>query len=203
MKLLIATRNQGKVKELAEMMANLGVEWLSLSDVNIDFDVDETGSTFVENATLKAEAYARASGMITLADDSGLEVAALGGAPGIYTARYGSAGMSHEERFQFLLQNLVDVPPEKRRAQFRAVIVVADPEGQVLTTSEGICPGAIALAPRGTNGFGYDPIFLPDGQNGRTMAELQPEEKHLISHRGRAIAKLAPRLAELLSLTQS
>ncbi len=197
--LLIATKNQGKVAEFADMMNDLEVNWLSLADKGIDFDVVEDGDTFTANAILKVKAYAAAAGIMTLADDSGLEVDALNGEPGLYTARYGGPGLSHEERYQFLLKNLVDVPEEKRTAQFRCVIVVADGNGEILTTAEGICPGRIAFTPRGANGFGYDPVFVPDGKGGRTMAELLPEEKHPISHRGRAIEALAPFLRELLA----
>ena len=196
--LLIATKNQGKVAEFADMMTDLQVKWLSLADKGISFDVVEDGTTFTANAILKAEAYAKAAHIITLADDSGLEVDALDGAPGLFTARYGGPGLSHVERYELLLKNLADVPEEKRTAQFRCVIAVADGDGTILTTAEGICSGRIALAPRGDHGFGYDPIFVPDGKNGRTMAQLRPEEKHPISHRGQAIATLAPFLRQLL-----
>lgn len=194
MKLLIATRNPGKVKEFADMMAGWADEWLTLSDAGVDFEVEETGTTFQENAVLKARTYARAAGLMTLADDSGLEVDALDGAPGVYTARYGGPELSHEERYQYLLKQLKNVPAPQRRARFRAVLALADPQGEILLTVEGICPGMIAPAPRGSFGFGYDPIFIPDGQGGRTMAELPPHQKHPISHRGRAIQVLVREL---------
>ena len=197
-KLLIATKNPGKVAEFADMMADLDVEWLSLADVGITADVEENGTTFSENAWLKAEAYSQMAGIITLADDSGLEVDALDGAPGLYTARYGGSELSHEQRYQLLLQNIADVALAQRSARFRCVIAVADGRGQRLTEAEGICEGYIALAPAGAHGFGYDPVFVPEGQGGLTMAQLLPEQKHPISHRGRAIAKLAPELHRLL-----
>ena len=195
--LLVATGNPGKVREFADMLTDLEVNWIGQKDTGFDMDVDETGSTFTENAVLKATEWAKLTGHITLADDSGLEVDALDGAPGLYTARYGTPEMSHEERYLYLLENLKNVPEGERTARLRCVIGVVDGSGEVLKTSEGICPGRIALAPRGEHGFGYDPVFLPDGQGGRTMAELLPEEKHPISHRGVAIAELAPFLREL------
>ena len=198
MQLLIATRNKGKVAEFADMLSDLEIEWLDLADLNLELDVAETGQTFAENAALKAAGYARAAGMMTLADDSGLEVDALNGAPGLYTARFGGAELSTEERYRFLLSKLNGIPPEKRTARFRAVIAVADKKGEILTSVEGVCPGRIALAPRGSYGFGYDPVFLPDGEGGKTMAELPPAVKHPLSHRGRAIAVLAPFLRRLM-----
>lgn len=197
-KLLIATTNQGKVAEFADMMADLAVEWVSLADLGITADVAETGTTFAANAWLKAEAYGRLAGIITLADDSGLEVDALAGSPGLHTARYGGAHLSHVERYQLLLKNLADVPQERRTARFRCVIAVADGAGNRLAEAEGVCEGRIALAPAGDYGFGYDPVFMPAGQGGLTMAQLRPEQKHPLSHRGRAIAKLAPVLRALL-----
>ena len=197
--LLVATGNPGKVKEFAEMLTDLNVEWIGQKDTGYDMDVEESGSTFVENAILKATQWGKLTGHLTLADDSGLEVDALDGAPGLYTARYGSPEMTHEERYLFLLKNIKDVPEAKRTAQFRCVIAVSDGKGEVLTTVEGICPGHITFEPRGLNGFGYDPIFMPEDQGGKTMAELTSEQKHPISHRGLAITKLTPFLRSLLA----
>ena len=196
-KLLVATHNKGKVKEFAEMLADLKIEWLSLDDVGVIEDVEETGSTFRENSTLKARAYAAETGLLTLADDSGLEVDALDGAPGVYTARYGGAGLTDVQRYQKLLEAIKDVPEPQRTARFRCVIVLAGPDGDLLGESEGVSDGQIAFAPAGEGGFGYDPVFyLP--QFGQTMAQLSPAEKHKISHRGRAVQAIVPRLRELL-----
>ena len=196
-KLLVATHNQGKVKEFAEMLADLKIKWLSLDDAGVMEDVEETGSTFRENSILKARAYAAETGLLTLADDSGLEVDALDGAPGVYTARYGGAGLTAVQRYQKLLEAIKDVPEPQRTARFRCVIVLAGPDGALLGESEGVCDGQIAFAPAGEGGFGYDPVFyLP--QFGQTMAQLSPAEKHKISHRGRAVQAIVPRLRELL-----
>src|SRR2546422_9282013 len=147
-------------------------------------DVEETGTTFVENAILKAKAYARASDLLSLADDSGLEIDALGGAPGVYSARYLGEGMPYEERFRVILEQLKAQPVEQRTARFRCVIALAEPSGYVRTV-EGVIEGVIAQEPRGENGFGYDPIFFVP-ELGKTTAELTPEQKNRISHRGRA-----------------
>ncbi|MCA9916426.1 MAG: XTP/dITP diphosphatase [Anaerolineales bacterium] len=196
-KLLVATHNKGKVKEFAEMLADLDIEWLSLDDVGVTEDVAETGSTFRENSVLKARAYAAETGLLTLADDSGLEVDALDGAPGVYTARYGGAGLTAVQRYQKLLDAIQQVPDPQRTARFRCVIVLANAAGAILGESEGVCEGQIAHAPAGDGGFGYDPVFfLP--QFGQTMAQLTPAEKHKISHRGRAVQAIVPRLRELL-----
>ncbi|HEX6387164.1 MAG TPA: XTP/dITP diphosphatase [Anaerolineae bacterium] len=196
-KLLVATYNQGKVTEFAEMLANLEVEWLSLDDAGVTMDVDETGRTFRENAILKARAYAAATGLLTLADDSGLEVDALGGRPGVSTSRYGGEGLTHAQRYRLLLRELEDVPWEARSARFRCVIVLAAPDGTLLGESEGTVEGMIATAPAGEGGFGYDPVFyLP--QKGKTIAQLKSAVKHQISHRGRALRAIEPRLRQLL-----
>ncbi|MEM9774953.1 MAG: RdgB/HAM1 family non-canonical purine NTP pyrophosphatase [Chloroflexota bacterium] len=200
-KLLIATGNSGKVKEFAEMMDSLQVEWLGQKDTGYDLDVEETGQTFTENAILKATQWGKLAGYITLADDSGLEVDALNGEPGLYTARYGGPGLTHQQRYKLLLENLKDIPESERMAQFRCVIAVANGDGEVLTTAEGVCPGRITFEPRGTNGFGYDPVFMPNGWGGKTMAELEPGQKHPISHRGQAIKALEPFLTSLISRT--
>lgn len=195
-KLLVATHNQGKVREFANMLHDLAIEWLSLDDVGVTQDVEETGSTFRENSVLKARAYAAETGLLTLADDSGLEVDALDGAPGVYTARYGGAGLTAVQRYQKLLNDLKDVPNPMRTARFRCVIVLAAPDGTLLGESEGVCEGCIAQTPAGDNGFGYDPVFyLPQFE--QTMAQLPAAQKHQISHRGQAVQAIVPRLREL------
>jgi XTP/dITP diphosphohydrolase len=197
-KLLVATHNQGKVREFADMLGDMAVAWLSLDDVAITEDVAETGDSFAANARLKARAYAAKTGLLTLADDSGLEVDALGGAPGIYTARYGGANLTHEERYRVLLRNLVGVPWAQRGARFRCVIVLAGPDGSILGESRGVCEGVVAYEPAGGNGFGYDPVFfLPE--YGLTMAQVETAVKHQISHRGRALRGIAGQLRAILA----
>jgi XTP/dITP diphosphohydrolase len=193
---LVATKNQGKIKEFAAMLADLDIKWLGLADINETMDVAETGETFRANALLKAQAYARATGFITFADDSGLEVDALNGEPGVYTARYGGKGLSAVERYQLLLKNLAGVSRERRTARFRCAIVCCAPHGEILGESEGVCEGEIAFAPAGEGGFGYDPVFFVP-EYGLTMAQLPAEEKHRISHRGRALQALLPRLMKI------
>jgi XTP/dITP diphosphohydrolase len=185
--LLVASTNVGKLKEYRELMADLPVNWLSLKDVGLDqMEVEETGETFRANALIKAEAYCAASKLPTLADDSGIVVDALGGAPGVYSARYAPTA---EERNAKLIHALEGVPFEQRTARFVAVIALVLPD-QVAITAEGHVEGRVGLEPRGTNGFGYDPVLVLD--DGRTMAELSAAEKNQISHRGRALAKLHP-----------
>ena len=187
--LLIASGNAGKLKEMQEIMANSGVTCVSLADVGLaDMEVRETGSTFEANALLKARAYAKASKLATLADDSGLAVDALDGAPGIYSARYGPTPQVRIEKLLFALR---EVPQGQRQAHFVSVAAVVTLD-QVTLMAEGTLAGQIGMAPRGTHGFGYDPVFLlPDG---RTLAEVESAEKNIISHRGRALAKLEPLL---------
>jgi XTP/dITP diphosphohydrolase len=189
--LLLATTNHHKLEEYRAIFSDLPFHLLSLHDIHLDLEVEETGTTFAENARLKAQAYARASGMLTLADDSGLEIDALGGAPGIYSARFAGEETSYEERFRLLLERLKGLPREQRTARFRCAIVLAEPSGYYQVV-EGTLEGVIADAPRGQYGFGYDPIFfIPE--LGKTSAELTPEHKNRISHRGRA-AQLAAAL---------
>jgi XTP/dITP diphosphohydrolase len=196
-KLLVATHNPGKVREYAELLTGLPLEITYLDREGIDFDVEETGSSFAENALLKARAYAQASGLLTLADDSGLEVDALDGEPGVYSSRYAGPGAGDADRYRLLLHKLRDVPWAERTARFRCVAVVARPDGTA-RTAEGTCAGIIAFAPRGTGGFGYDPVFyLPE--LGCTMAELPVEVKNRISHRGRAAHKTRAILQEWLA----
>lgn len=197
-RLLIATRNRGKVAEFAAILDDLDVAWTTLADARITLEVAETGETIPENAVLKATAYGRESGLLTLADDSGLEVDALQGKPGVHTARFGGPGLSAEARYRLLLDQLANVPWPERTARFRCSVAVAAPDGQLLGTADGVCEGVIALRPAGEGGFGYDPVFFLT-EYGRTMAQLPASEKHKISHRGRAAAKIAPLLRELLS----
>ncbi len=195
--LLVATRNQGKVAEISEILASLDVTWLSLDDVGVNYEVEESGKTFEENAILKVKFYARKTGLLTLADDSGLEVDALDGRPGVHTARFGGPGLTQKQRYQRLLESLSSVPWEQRTARFRCVVALARDQ-ELLGTASGVCEGMIALKPAGMEGFGYDPIFYLPERN-KTMAQLQPNEKHRISHRGRALAALAPLLRAELS----
>lgn len=194
MKLLIATHNQGKKREYARLLCGLGLELTTLNEVGIHTDVVEDGATYSENALLKARTYAALSGMLTLADDSGLEVDALGGAPGVHTARYAGAGADDRQRYSLLLHNLQGVPDAERTARFRCVIALAWPNGRTAVV-EGTCEGRIAHEPRGANGFGYDPVFFVP-EHDCTMAELPEEVKNRISHRARAAeaarALLAP-----------
>lgn len=196
MRLLIATKNPGKLKEYEQLLAGLPVTLTYLSGEGIAHEVEETGETFADNAIHKAEEYARISGLLTLADDSGLEVDALDGEPGVHSARYAGPRATDEDRYQLLLERMRDVPREERGARFRCVIAVAEPEGGVWTT-EGKCEGVIALAPKGEHGFGYDPVFyLPDQE--KTMAQLAPEVKNRMSHRARAAQEIRPILERIL-----
>ncbi|NOZ07126.1 MAG: XTP/dITP diphosphatase [Chloroflexi bacterium] len=184
-RLLIATHNQGKIREYKHLLAGIPFRLVGLDEVGIFHDVEETGDTFSENAILKAQAYSRESGLLTLADDSGLEVDALLGEPGVRSSRYAGPGAGDPERIAFLLQKLAQAESPVRTARFRCVIAIAQPAGETVT-AEGTCEGVIADTPRGSGGFGYDPIFyLPD--QGCTMAELSSEAKNQISHRARAV----------------
>lgn len=185
--LLLATTNRHKLEEYRTIFSDLPFRLLSLYDIALDMHVEETGTTFAENAELKARAYAHASGMLTLADDSGLEIDALGGAPGVYSARFAGPDTSYEERFRLILERLSGLPVEQKTARFCCSIAVAEPSGYCRVV-EGVVEGVIADAPRGEHGFGYDPIFLIP-ELGKTTAELAPEQKHRISHRGRAAQK--------------
>lgn len=200
MRLLIATTNQHKLEEFRSLLADLPLTLVSLSDVGIANDVAETGATFAENARIKAESYAAQSGLLTLADDSGLQVDALGGRPGLYSARYGGPGATPADQHRLLLQELAGMPQAARTAQFVCVIAIAQ-TGAPTELVEGILEGLIADAPRGSHGFGYDPLFyLPD--RGCTAAELPPEEKNRISHRARAAQKAHDLLARRVNSEQ-
>lgn len=186
-RLLLATRNRGKLREYRALLAGVPFAFTTLDDEGILEKVEEGGSSFEENASLKARRYAALSGLLTLADDSGLEVDALGGEPGVRSARYGGDDASDEELVGLLLARMSGLPRERRKARFRCVIALAWPQGRVELV-EGVKEGVIALEPKGSNGFGYDPVFyLPE--LGKTMAELAPEEKNRVSHRAEAARK--------------
>jgi len=185
--ILIATKNDGKVEELRRLMDALPVMLLNLRDFPDIPDVDETGTTFEENAKLKASEYARRTGLPAIADDSGLEIDALGGEPGVYSARYGGDELSFAGKMDLVLERLRDA--DSRAARFTCSIAFSEPNGEVIFTTEGICPGTIAESPHGTGGFGYDPIFVPDGFD-RTFGELPDAIKQQISHRAKASAVL-------------
>jgi XTP/dITP diphosphohydrolase len=190
-KLLVATNNPGKLREYQEILADLPVELMSPVDAGLSLDPEETGSTFEENAVIKAQAFARASGLLTLADDSGLEIDALNGEPGVYSARYGNtAQKDHESRYRLVLEKLAATPAQKRTARFRCVVALAAGE-TVVGTAAGAVEGVITFAPKGDGGFGYDPIFFVP-QFERTMAELTSAEKNSISHRSRAVYAAMP-----------
>jgi XTP/dITP diphosphohydrolase len=201
MRLLVASFNPGKLAELREVItqyaaaAGLALELAAPGDLGMAEPVAETGATYAENAALKAQVYARAAGLVALGDDSGLEVDALGGAPGLYTARYAGPGASDAARRALLLASLQDVPDERRAARFRCAIAIATPTGATWLT-EGTVEGRITRAEAGGGGFGYDPVFfVPEFDC--TMAELPAEVKNTISHRARAVAAAIPLLARL------
>ena len=196
--LLIATNNKGKIKELQDLLKDTGIELITPSQINLDLDVVEDGQTYAETAAKKAVAFAQSSGRVSLADDSGLEVDALAGAPGLYSARYGSSNggkLSDAGRRAFLIRNLQDMP-RPWTARFHATIAVAIPNGET-HLAEGFCEGEIIPEERGTGGFGYDPVFLLS-ELGKTMAELPMEEKNRLSHRARAVMSAKPILEKLL-----
>ncbi len=184
--LLLGTRNPGKVIEITSILADSGWSFSSLKDFPGVGEAEENFVTFAENAIAKAKFYASATGLCALADDSGLEVVALNGAPGVFSARYAGANASDADRRLMLLSELTKTGSNNRRARFVAVVAIATPDGTVLNLSEGICDGSITFEPRGTGGFGYDPLFIPDGHN-QTFAELPDTVKNLISHRARAL----------------
>ncbi|MBI3953295.1 MAG: RdgB/HAM1 family non-canonical purine NTP pyrophosphatase [Chloroflexi bacterium] len=188
-KLLLGTTNLGKLQELRQLLLGLPYRVVSPGEVKLKrpVQVQETGATFEENAILKARGYAQASGLLALADDSGLEVEALGGEPGVYSARYGGEELSYPQRCEMLLERLRGCEGEQRRARFRCAMALATPKGQVVAW-EAAVEGLIAHEPRGAGGFGYDPIFYVP-ELGATFAELRPGLKNLYSHRGRAALK--------------
>jgi XTP/dITP diphosphohydrolase len=196
-RLLIATGNAGKQREYRRLLADLPLELVSPDEIGLDLVVEETGGTFEANAILKASTYAEASGLAALADDSGLEVDALDGFPGVRSSRW--VGGDDDARIMSLLRRLADVDAERRTARFRAVAALVTPDGSLLT-AHGTVEGRIASAPRGEHGFGYDPVFLVEdgGHEGDlTIAELPPDEKDRLSHRGRAVSGLMEHLRAL------
>ena len=194
MKLVLASKNEKKLREMNDILSGMGVEVCLQADVGIDIDVEETGTTFEENSLLKAKAVMEASGLPAIADDSGLCVDALNGAPGVYSARYGGPELDDVARYRLLLENMRGT--RTRTAHFTSCIACVFPNGDTLE-AEGICPGTIAFAPQGDGGFGYDPVFfLPELR--KTYAQLTPEEKAAVSHRGKALAVFDVKLREYL-----
>jgi XTP/dITP diphosphohydrolase len=197
-KLLFATRNRGKLRELGQIVTEQGLELelRGLDELPGAPEIAEDGSSFVENAVLKARGVMRAAGLPTLADDSGLEVDALGGAPGVRSARYAGDGATDAERIALLLRNLREVPAGQRGARFRCAVAFVDPaDPDRVEAREGQCEGRVLEAPRGSGGFGYDPVFLCD-ELGQTFAEADAEAKNRVSHRGRALRAMVPVLRE-------
>ncbi|MCU0570680.1 MAG: RdgB/HAM1 family non-canonical purine NTP pyrophosphatase [Oculatellaceae cyanobacterium Prado106] len=190
MRLIVATSNPGKLKEMEAYLTDPELNW-ELALKPAELDIEETGETFLANACLKASQVAKALGEWAIADDSGLRVNALNGAPGIYSARYGT---SDQNRIERLLAELGDTP--NRGAEFVCAVAIAQPDGAIVLQTEGICPGEILQAPRGTGGFGYDPIFYVPSQS-MTFAEMPAEVKHAVSHRGVAFQALLPQLKQL------
>lgn len=199
--LVVATQNQGKMREIRAILAHLPYEVVSMAEAGVHVDVEETGTTFEENALLKADAILRellqqapdaGSHLCVLADDSGLEVDALGGEPGIYSARYGGSGLDDTGRWRLLLQNMQGIPPEKRTARFVCAVALVSAETRLVT--KGIVEGTILTEPKGENGFGYDPIFFVT-EAGMSAAQLEEADKNRLSHRGRALAQLVKELA--------
>ena len=194
MKFVLATHNPNKIREMGAILGQFGVEVVSPKDLGITVDVEETGSTFAENAMLKAKAICKAADLPAIADDSGLCVDALNGAPGVYSARYGGEGLDDRGRYMLLLSSLRGAPT--RAAHFACAVACAFPNGDTLT-AEGRCDGSIAYAPLGEGGFGYDPVFLLPG-TGKTFGQLTQEEKSAVSHRGRALKDFAGKLEAYL-----
>ena len=197
MRLIIATTNQGKLREYRELLSELGVELDGLRSFEGLVEPLENGATFEENAVIKAASYARQTGEWVLADDSGLEVAALAGAPGVHSARFGGVGAGYVEKMTIVLENLAGA--EDRSARFACVIAVARPDGAIAATAVGECRGRITDSPKGANGFGYDPIFMPEGY-GRTFGELTNVEKSALSHRGRAAKQIIRRMLDFIGV---
>ncbi len=194
MRFVLATHNPGKLREMGEILKDFGIEVVSPKDLGITVDVEETGSTFAENAMLKAKAICKAADLPAFADDSGLCVDALNGAPGVYSARYGGEGLDDRGRYMLLLSSLRGAPT--RAAHFACAVACAFPNGDTLT-AEGRCDGSIAYAPLGEGGFGYDPVFLLPG-TGKTFGQLTQEEKSAVSHRGRALREFSEKLETYL-----
>jgi XTP/dITP diphosphohydrolase len=192
---VIASTNPGKIAEVRQIMAGLPLVLLTSDEVGGWPEIEETGDTYLANALLKAHAVAAVTGKVALADDSGIEVDALDGAPGVRSARFSGAQASDEDNNAKLIEALAGVPSERRGARYRCVAVLVTPDGEEIA-GIGSCEGRIGFEPRGTGGFGYDPWFIPERES-RTMAELTAEEKHAISHRGKALRGLADKLRDL------
>lgn len=187
--LLIATKNAGKIREIEELLANVPIRLRTLREFDKIVEPEETGATFAENAVLKAGYYAQKTGIAALADDSGLEVVALGGAPGVYSARYAGEKATDDERIARLLDELKAANNKNRQARFVCAMAIVNIDGVTECLTEGVCKGQIADLPKGRNGFGYDPIFIPEGFS-ETFGELSQEIKQKISHRALAISKI-------------
>ena len=197
---VIATRNTGKMNEMRKMLFNTSFSAFSLDEVSVLEEVEETGTSFEENAMLKAKTYGKLSGKLTIADDSGIEVDALGGAPGIYSARYGGDGKDDQDRNKLLLENVEGIPEHQLTARFRCVVALWNPIDNTIVTFDGKIEGKITRNVRGENGFGYDPLFFFPEKN-KTLAELTLIEKEKVSHRGEAMRKaLAYMETNVLSL---
>jgi XTP/dITP diphosphohydrolase len=192
-RIVVATANPDKAREIVDALADLDIELIP-RPASVP-DVDETGTTLLDNARLKAEALRTATGHDALADDTGLEVDALGGAPGVWSARYAGEGATYADNVDKLVAEMAAARRNARTARFRTVLVLAGADGSELAV-DGVAEGVIADAPRGTEGFGYDPVFVPAGGRGRTFAEMTLAEKQALSHRGRALRALAARLRE-------
>ena len=192
-RLLVATNNAHKVTELRRLLGNAPYELVTPADLGLVIEVVEDGGTFRENAAKKAHAFSEASGLLALADDSGIEVDALGGRPGVHSARYGGPGLTDDQRVRVLLHELADVSDPERACRYRVVLALADLDGSE-QFAEAACEGMVAREPLGTNGFGYDPVFYIPAY-GRTIAQLEPPQKDAISHRGQAARAMAELLA--------
>lgn len=195
MKAVLASRNPKKLEEMKTILSSIGVEVVMESEVGVDIEVEETGTTFEENSLLKAKAVMEATGMAAIADDSGLMVDALNGAPGVYSARYGGPGLDDEGRNRLLLENMRG--QMDRKATFVSVVTCCFPNGDVVS-ARGECAGAVAYAPMGENHFGYDPIFLVTSMH-KSYAQMTPEEKNTVSHRGQAMKKFKEELERYLN----
>ncbi len=189
MKIVIATKNKGKIRDFKLLLADTPFELVGLDDLQINEEIEETADTFAANARIKAVGYAKLAGLYAMADDSGLEVQALGGRPGVHSSRYAGDETGYGTKITKLLDEIALSENKSRNARFVSHIALAAPDGNVIFEASGICEGTIADAPRGANGFGYDPIFMPKGY-GQTFGELSHEVKALISHRAHATAKI-------------
>jgi len=199
LKVLLGTANRGKVAELTEMLQGLAIEVVALDAVGPFDEVEETGETFAENARLKATAYARLSGLPTIADDSGFEIEALDWRPGVLSARYGGdAAPTFAEKIESLLAEMLISESGSRAAQFKCAVAFAASDGKIIAETEGVVAGSVPEFPRGNGGFGYDPIFVPEGFY-TTFAEMSLAEKGALSHRGRAILQIIPYLRTFLA----